>query len=104
MLQRHFAGLWHHADFLRLWTGQTISVFGSLVGATAIGFTAILVLHATPFQLGVLAAVRLAPGFLTGLIAGAWVGHVSVQTTERYLGCKQRLRNAVNDHIGLESE
>src|SRR5690349_21227025 len=29
-------------------------------------------------------------------------GHVSVQTTERYLGCKQRLRNAVKDRIGLE--
>jgi len=32
------------------------------------------------------------------------LGHVSVQTTERYLGCKQRLRNAVNDNIGLEPE
>jgi integrase len=31
------------------------------------------------------------------------LGHVSVQTTERYLGCKQRIRNAVNDHIGLET-
>jgi integrase len=30
------------------------------------------------------------------------LGHVSVETTERYLGCKQRLRGAVNDHIGLE--
>ena len=30
------------------------------------------------------------------------LGHVSVQTTERYLGSKQRLRNAVNDTIGLE--
>jgi site-specific recombinase XerD len=30
------------------------------------------------------------------------LGHVSVQTTERYLGCKQRLYDAVNDHIGLE--
>jgi len=30
------------------------------------------------------------------------LGHVSVQTTERYLGCKQRLREAVNDKIGLE--
>ena len=29
------------------------------------------------------------------------LGHVSVQTTERYLGCKQRLRNAVNDGIDL---
>jgi integrase len=32
------------------------------------------------------------------------LGHVSVQTTERYLGCKQRLHNAVNDNIGLESQ
>ena len=30
------------------------------------------------------------------------LGHVSVQTTERYLGCKQKLRHAVNDAIGLE--
>ncbi len=32
------------------------------------------------------------------------LGHAPVQTTERYLGCKQRLHNAVNDHIGLEPE
>jgi site-specific recombinase XerD len=31
------------------------------------------------------------------------LGHVAVETTERYLGCKQRLRQAVNDKIGLES-
>ncbi len=30
------------------------------------------------------------------------LGHVSVQTTERYLGCKQRVRSAVNDRIGIE--
>lgn len=30
------------------------------------------------------------------------LGHVSIQTTERYLGCKQRIRSAVNDHIGIE--
>ena len=30
------------------------------------------------------------------------LGHVSVQTTERYLGCKQKLRIAVNDKIGIE--
>ncbi len=30
------------------------------------------------------------------------LGHVSVQTTERYLGCKQRIRSAVNDRIGVE--
>ena len=30
------------------------------------------------------------------------LGHVSVQTTERYLGCKQRIRDAVNDRMGIE--
>jgi site-specific recombinase XerD len=30
------------------------------------------------------------------------LGHVSVQTTERYLGCKQRIRSAVNDRIGIK--
>jgi len=30
------------------------------------------------------------------------LGHVSVQTTEKYLGCKQRINGAVNDRIGIE--
>jgi Phage integrase family len=30
------------------------------------------------------------------------LGHVSIQTTERYLGCKQKLRIAVNDRLGIE--
>jgi integrase len=30
------------------------------------------------------------------------LGHVSIQTTERYLGCKQKLRCAVNDRLGIE--
>ncbi len=29
------------------------------------------------------------------------LGHVSVHITERYLGCKQRIRNAVNERIGI---
>lgn len=32
------------------------------------------------------------------------LGHVSVQTTERYLGCKQKLRCAVNDRLGIEPD
>jgi site-specific recombinase XerD len=30
------------------------------------------------------------------------LGHMSVQTTERYLGCTQRIVSAVNDKIGIE--
>jgi site-specific recombinase XerD len=32
------------------------------------------------------------------------LGHVSIQTTERYLGCWQRIRSAVNDRIGIEPQ
>jgi integrase len=32
------------------------------------------------------------------------LGHVSIQTTERYLGCKQKLRSAVIDRLGIEPE
>jgi integrase len=32
------------------------------------------------------------------------LGHVSIQTTERYLGCQQRLRCAVNDRLGIEPD
>ncbi len=31
------------------------------------------------------------------------LGHASVQTTEHYLGCKQKLSQAVNDNLGLEN-
>lgn len=32
------------------------------------------------------------------------LGHVSIQTTERYLGCKQKLGCAVNDTLGIEPD
>jgi integrase len=32
------------------------------------------------------------------------LGNASIQTTERYLGCKQKLRFAVNDTLGIEPE
>jgi len=32
------------------------------------------------------------------------LGHVSIQTTERYLSCKEQLRCAVNDRLGIEPD
>ena len=65
-------GLWRNPHFVRLWAGQTISVFGSLVGKTALPFLAILVLDATPVHISLLNAATLIPGFLVGLAAGVW--------------------------------
>jgi predicted MFS family arabinose efflux permease len=56
-----------------LWSGQTISEFGSIIGRTAMSFVAILTLNATPLQMGILQATELLPAFLIGLFAGAWV-------------------------------
>ena len=66
-------GLWHHADFMRLWTGQTISAFGSLITRDALPLTAILVLGATPAQMGLFVAAASLPVLLFGLPAGVWV-------------------------------
>ena len=68
-----FTGLWRHRDFMKLWTGQTVSMFGSMIGGPAMSFTAILVLHATPAQLATLFAANIVPGLIGGLVAGAWV-------------------------------
>ena len=32
------------------------------------------------------------------------LGHASVQTTERYIGSKQKLQDAVNDRLGSRSQ
>jgi MFS family permease len=67
------AGLWRHGDFLRLWTGQTISQFGSQVSQLAIPFAAILVLHASAPEVALLGAVEFLPFLLFTLPAGVWV-------------------------------
>jgi MFS family permease len=67
------SGLLRHPDFLKLWTGQSVSLFGSQVTRLALPFTAILTLHATPGQMGILGAVQLAPFLLLGLFVGVWV-------------------------------
>lgn len=45
-MRLRLTGLWLHPDFLRLWAGQTISVFGSQVTALALPLTAVLLLRA----------------------------------------------------------
>ena len=51
-----FNGLWRHPDFLRLWAGQTVSLFGSRIGGFALTFVAVLTLHASPIQVALLNA------------------------------------------------
>jgi MFS family permease len=65
--------LWRHSDFVKLWTGQTISQLGSVVTRTAVPLVAILVLGAGPLELAGLVIVGSAGRLVVGLVAGAWV-------------------------------
>src|SRR3954468_9306115 len=66
-------GLWRHPDFLRLWGAQTVSVFGDQVSLLALPLAGVLVLHASPFAMGVLTAAAWLPHLLLSLGAGAWI-------------------------------
>ncbi len=65
--------LWRHRDFLKLWTGQTVSLLGSQVTLLALPLAAILLFHASPFQVGALFSIQFLPFLLLGLPVGAWV-------------------------------
>jgi MFS family permease len=65
--------LWRNADFLRLWSAQTISVFGSQISMLALPLAAILVLDASATEVAVLAALEWLPWLLFSLPVGALV-------------------------------
>ncbi|UJW36277.1 MFS transporter [Saccharothrix sp. AJ9571] len=65
--------LWRHADFRRLWAGDTASQLGTFVGHTVLPLLAATVLAASPFEMGVLTAAETLAFLLLGLPAGAWV-------------------------------
>ncbi len=66
-------GLWRQPDFLKLWTGQTISELGSRITREGLPLAAVLVLEATPAQMGLLTAIGSVAILLAGLPAGVWV-------------------------------
>src|SRR5204862_8119868 len=72
-LRRPTGGLWSNTDFVKLWTGQTISEFGSQVSQLAIPLLAALSLHASPLQFSLLGVLGFLPFILFALPAGVWV-------------------------------
>lgn len=72
-MRLRLTGLWRRPDFLRLWVGGTASAFGAQIRFLVLPLTAILVLDATPLQVGILAAAGSAPALVLGLGVGVWV-------------------------------
>jgi MFS family permease len=80
MKRAEIKSLWRHPNFIKLWAGQTVSLFGSQISLLAIPLTAVLVLNATPLQMGILTATEAVPYLLFGLVAGVWVDRLRRRT------------------------
>lgn len=65
--------LWRHRDFMLLWGGQTISEIGAAVTLLALPLTAVVVLKASTFEVGLLTSATTAAFALIALPAGAIV-------------------------------
>jgi len=68
--------LWKDREFLKLWWGQAISEVGSQVSALALPTVAILILSATPFQVGLLEALAFLAFPVLGLVAGVYADRI----------------------------
>ncbi|MCR8844950.1 MFS transporter [Paenibacillus sp. SC116] len=66
-------GLWRHPDFMKLWAGQTISMFGAQVTTLALPLVAAITLEVSAFQMGLLTAIGYLPYILFSLFVGVWV-------------------------------
>jgi MFS family permease len=70
------ASLLRDRNFLRLWTGNTISILGTTISDFAIAIVAVLTLEATSAQIGLMRALGEAPAIVIGLFVGVWVDRV----------------------------
>src|SRR5512132_3334817 len=72
-MRLQFNGLWHHRDFAKLWAGQTVSIFGTMLTRIALPLTALLALDSSPLEQGFLQAIQAGPVLVTGFFGGVWV-------------------------------
>ncbi|MCT2581927.1 MFS transporter [Actinophytocola gossypii] len=67
--------LWKHADFVKLWAGQTLAMFGAQIVRTVLPLVAVILLDASATEMGVLSSLSQLP-FLLFLFAGVWADRV----------------------------
>src|SRR3989442_14454955 len=65
--------LFKHSDFLKFWSADSISFFGSQFSALAIPWVAVTTLGADASQMGILGALSLLAFPLFVLFVGVWV-------------------------------
>ena len=65
--------LFRHPDFVKLWSAETISQFGTQVTLLALPIIAATTLNVTPFEFGLLSTIEFLPFIFLSLPAGVWV-------------------------------
>src|ERR687886_484930 len=68
--------IWGNRASTRLWLAQVVSNAGSQITNLALPLTAVLILGATPAQMGVLGVASSLPNLCFGLLAGVWVDRI----------------------------
>ena len=66
-------GLLRDHDYRQLFAATTVAQFGFQISQLAVPLVAVVVLAASPWQVGLLTTITMAPFLLVGLPAGAWV-------------------------------
>lgn len=65
--------LFRQPDFAKLWSAATLSLFGTQISQIAIPVIAVLLLQASPGEVGLLTTIEFLPFLLFTLPAGVWV-------------------------------
>ncbi|HWC31581.1 MAG TPA: MFS transporter [Actinomycetota bacterium] len=73
MFRPKLSPIWQQRNFRLLWFGETISLLGSTVSHFALPVVAVVTLHVSAGQMGLMRALGSAPSIVLGLLAGVWV-------------------------------
>lgn len=65
--------LWRNPDFLKFWSGEMLSLFGTQVTHLALPLAAVMVFNASAEQVGLLRFLQLVPYLFLALLFGVWV-------------------------------
>lgn len=71
------SSIWSNREFLLLWGGQTVSEMGTHITVLALPLVAVVLLEASAFQVGLLAAAETSAFLLVALPAGVVVDRIA---------------------------
>jgi MFS family permease len=79
LIRPRLSPIWRNRDFRRYWTAEAVSSLGTGLTDFALPIVAVVTLHVTPAQMGLIRGLTSIPTVFVGLLAGVWVDRVSRQ-------------------------